>query len=78
MPVLMTSDLKRHTGKILDAARKKPQFVVRNGSLFVITLTEPESVAPRNHPPGYFNDPADDARIKVENAFSSLPQAIDR
>jgi hypothetical protein len=78
MPVHLTSDLKRHTGKILDAARKTPQFVVRDGFLYVITVTEPDAVAPRNRPPGYFNEPLDDERIKREAAYSRLPQAVDR
>ena len=36
MSYLLTSELKRRTGKILDAAARKPQFVMRDGSLFVI------------------------------------------
>ena len=36
MSYLLTSELKQHTGKILDAAARKPQFVMRDGSLFVI------------------------------------------
>lgn len=32
----MTSELKQRTGKILDAAARKPQFVMRDGVLFVI------------------------------------------
>jgi hypothetical protein len=33
---LLTSELKQSTGKILDAAARKPQFVMRDGALFVI------------------------------------------
>ena len=33
---LLTSELKPRTGKILDAAVRKPQFVMRDGELFVI------------------------------------------
>ena len=36
MSYLLTSELKRRTGKILDAAARRPQFVMRDGSLFVI------------------------------------------
>ena len=36
MSYLLTSELKQRTGKILDAAARKPQFVMRDGSLFVI------------------------------------------
>jgi hypothetical protein len=78
MPVHLTSDLKRHTGKILDAARKAPQFVVRDGFLYVITVTEPSVVAPVNRPPGYFNEPSDHERVKRETVYSTLPHAIDR
>jgi hypothetical protein len=36
MSYLLTSDLKQHTAKVLAAALKKPQFVFRNGEVFVI------------------------------------------
>ncbi len=36
MRYLLTSELKRRTGKILDAAVRKPQFIMRGGTLFVI------------------------------------------
>lgn len=36
MSYLLTSELKQRTGKILDAAARKPQFVMRDGVLFVI------------------------------------------
>jgi hypothetical protein len=36
MSYLLTSELKQRTGKILDAAARKPQFVMREGALFVI------------------------------------------
>ena len=36
MSYLLTSQLKLRTGKILDAAARKPQFVMRDGALFVI------------------------------------------
>ena len=36
MSYLLTSQLKQRTGKILDAAARKPQFVMRDGALFVI------------------------------------------
>ena len=37
---LLTSELKQRTGKILDAAARKPQFVMRDGELFVIKKVE--------------------------------------
>jgi len=40
---LLTSELKRRTGKILDAAARKPQFVMRNGALFVIAKVNPDA-----------------------------------
>jgi hypothetical protein len=36
MSYLLASELKQRTGKILDAAARKPQFVMRDGALFVI------------------------------------------
>ena len=77
--ILQTSDLKKRAGKILDAARRVPQFIIRGGRLFKITLTE-LPVAPQNPPPGYFNDcyPLPDSRRKLEEKFSRLPQVIDR
>ena len=36
MSYLLTSDLKQRTAKVLAAALKKPQFVFRNGEVFVI------------------------------------------
>ena len=40
---LLTSQLKQRTGKILDAAVRKPQFVMRDGVLFVIAKVDAES-----------------------------------
>ena len=40
MSYLLTSQLKQRTGKILDAAARKPQFVMRGGSLFVIAKVD--------------------------------------
>ena len=36
MSYLLTSDLKQRTAKVLTAALKKPQFVFRDGEVFVI------------------------------------------
>jgi hypothetical protein len=36
MSYLLTSDLKQRTAKVLAAALKEPQFVFRNGEVFVI------------------------------------------
>ena len=43
MSYLLTSQLKQRTGKILDAAARKPQFVVRDGGLFVIAKVEADA-----------------------------------
>ena len=43
MSYLLTSELKQRTGKILDAAARKPQFVMRNGALFVIARVEADA-----------------------------------
>jgi hypothetical protein len=43
MPYLLTSDLKQRTGKILDAAALRPQFVVRAGALFVIAKVDADA-----------------------------------
>ncbi len=79
MPVMLlqTSDLKKNAGKILDAARRRPQFITRGGCLFQLALKEiPEE--PRNLPVGYFNEPPDSKRMRVEKAFGRLKQTPDR
>ena len=43
MSYLLTSELKQRTGKILDAAARKPQFVMRDGSLFVIAKVDADA-----------------------------------
>jgi hypothetical protein len=43
MSYLLTSELKQRTGKILDAAARKPQFVMRDGVLFVIAKVDAEA-----------------------------------
>jgi hypothetical protein len=43
MSYLLTSELKRRTGKILDAAARKPQFVVRDDGLFVIAKVDADA-----------------------------------
>jgi hypothetical protein len=49
MRYLLTSELKQRTGQILDAAVRKPQFVMRGGTLFVIARVKtdkaPEAAA---------------------------------
>jgi hypothetical protein len=37
MTILKPSQLKSNTGKVLDLAIRKPQYVERNGTLLVIT-----------------------------------------
>lgn len=43
MSYLLTSELKKRTGKILDAAARKPQFVMRAGALFVIAKVDADT-----------------------------------
>ena len=40
---LLTSELKQRTGKILDAAAHKPQFVMRGGELFAIVKVDADA-----------------------------------
>ena len=78
MPVLMTSDLKKRAGKILDAARRQPQYIFRDGRLFMLATIEPGVGV--NPPEGYFADsyPLDDERQKLERASLKVPQARGR
>jgi hypothetical protein len=39
------SDFKPHAGRILDAARKTPQYVIRKGELLVIQRASPAFMA---------------------------------
>ena len=43
MKVLSPSELKAAAGKILDAAKRNPQYVMRDGVLLVIHRTESAS-----------------------------------
>jgi len=78
MPVLMTSDLKKRAGKILDAARRHPQYIFRDGRLFVLASIEPSGGG--NPPPAFFADayPLDDERQALEKASLRIPQSRDR
>jgi len=78
MPVLTTSELKNNTGKILDAARRKPQYIFRNGHLFMLTITEPAGGV--NPPAGYYADayPLDPERQALEEASLKVPQIPER
>ncbi len=78
MSVLMTSDLKKRAGKILDAARRKPQFIFRDGQLFMLAAIEPGAGV--NPPEGYFSDayPLADERQKLEQASLKVPQSPER
>lgn len=40
MTVLLPSELKSKTGKVLDAAKREPQYVQRDGVLLVITKAD--------------------------------------
>jgi hypothetical protein len=74
MTVLMTSDLKKRAGKILDAARRQPQYIFRDGQLFMLATIEPGAGV--NPPEGYFADayPLDNERQKLESASLKVPQ----
>jgi hypothetical protein len=75
--ILQTSDLKRNAGKILDAARTKPQFIVRDGILFQIIVTE---IPAGNPPPNFFADayPLSAERHTLEAAASRVLQFPER
>ena len=51
---LLISELKQSTGKILDVAVRKPQFVMRDGALFVIAKVNADAalLAAAERPPG--------------------------
>ena len=78
MPVLMTSDLKKRAGEILDAARRQPQYIFRDGQLFMLATIEPN--AGFNPPEGYFSDayPLADERQRLEKASLKVPQSPKR
>jgi hypothetical protein len=78
MPVLMTSDLKKRAGEILDAARRQPQYIFRGGQLFLLAPIEPN--AGFNPPEGHFSDayPLDDERQRLERASLKVPQSLKR
>ena len=78
MPVLMTSDLKKRAGKILDAARRQPQYIFRDGQLFMLATIEPS--AGINPPEGYFADayPLADERQELERASLKVPHTRER
>jgi hypothetical protein len=70
MPVLQTSDLKQRTGEILDAAKSEPQFIFREGQLYMLAPVEP-GPGVRNLPEGYFADAYDNypkSRAALETA----------
>ena len=75
----MTSDLKNRTGEVLDAAKTEPQFVFRNGQLFMIIPAEP-GPGVRHFPEGYFADayPQAEARRALEAAYAEIPQTGER
>jgi hypothetical protein len=78
MAVLQTSDLKQRAGEILDAARREPQFIFREGQLFMLTPVEP-GPGVRVMPEGYFADAYQDwpvERSKTEKEWSGVKQEI--
>ena len=74
MPVLQTSDLKQRAGEILDAAKSEPQFIFREGQLYMLAPVEP-GPGIRNLPEGYFADayPLEDERRALEEASLKVP-----
>ena len=76
--ILQTSDLKKRAGKVLDAVRRAPQFVIRNGHLFLITLTE--LPVGQNPAPGFFADayPLTADRAALESAAGRVRQIPER
>jgi hypothetical protein len=74
----MTSDLKKRAGRILDAARRRPQYIFRAGRLFVLATVEPSAGV--NPPEGCFADayPLDDERQRLEKASLKVAQSLDR
>lgn len=75
MPVLQTSDLKQRAGEILDAAKSEPQFIFRDGQLYMLVPVEP-GPGVRNLPEGYFADAYDnypEERAKLEAASLKVP-----
>jgi hypothetical protein len=79
MPVLLTSDLKKRAGEILDAAVDEPQFIFRAGHVFMLAPVEPSSGA-RVFPDGYFSNayPQPPERRKTAAVFSEVRQVPQR
>lgn len=79
MPVLQTRDLKQRAGEILDAAKSEPQFIFRDGQLFMLAAAEP-GPGVRNLPEGYFADayPLDEERQAIEAKSLKVPQSPKR
>lgn len=74
--ILQTSDLKRRTGKILDAAVRRPQFITRKGRLFQLSVT----ILTGNPPAGYYADayPLPAERRVRESAAGRIRQIPER
>ena len=72
MSVLLTRDLKERAGSILDAAKEQPQFVMRNGQIYMISPVEPENSIPKR-PEGYFSESTDERR-QLRAASLETPQ----
>ena len=80
MPVLQTSDLKQRAGEILDAAKAEPQFIFRDGQLYILAPVEP-GPGVRNLPEGYFADAYEqypDERSALENASLKTQHPAER
>ncbi|MDD5140709.1 MAG: hypothetical protein PHY43_10675 [Verrucomicrobiales bacterium] len=73
MTVLMTSDLKTRAGEILDAAKNEPQFIFRDGQIYMLSPVYPSSVP--TQPDGFFADAYGEAageRRQLRNAAAPV------
>jgi hypothetical protein len=81
MKLLNVSQLKASAGRILDHALSgKPQYVVRNGSVVMISRAE-LITGVEERPPKYFADAytdPDPQRLAFERAMSKVKQKLER
>ena len=79
--LLSVSELKASAGKILDRALSgKPQYVIRDGSLLMISKAE-LIIGVEERPPGYFADAYEDPdpeRTAFERAMGKTKQSANR
>jgi hypothetical protein len=81
MKLLAVTELKASAGQILDRALSgSPQYIVRGGSVAVISKAE-LLVGVEQRPPGYFADAyqdPDSERLELERAMSKVQQKPER